>query len=181
MPKAPWIAALVGVFGEQRSGDVRGLALVPVAVLDVDDLVLGVFVENRFEAVHAHGHFRLNLSARNDDNVRGRAAFLLQALDKVGRGELAQLLVVIFDRRLVVRLQLGDHRANEIDHRNAGRLSPAQSRDHGAGIGGEQGDQVGLLSDRLIEMLGLQDGVVRILQIGHDHPFGLERRNDRDA
>jgi hypothetical protein len=34
------------------------------------------------------------------------------------------------------------------------------------------------LGDRLVEMLGLENGVVRILQIGHDHAFGLERRND---
>ena len=27
-------------------------------------------------------------------------------------------------------------------------------------------------------MLGLENGVVRILQIGHDHAFGLERRNN---
>ena len=94
--------AFVGIFGEQSAGDLCGLALIPIAVLDVDDLVIGIFVHHRFEAVHAHGHFRLNLSAGHDEDIRGRAAFLLQALDEVGRGELAQLPMIIFDRRLVV-------------------------------------------------------------------------------
>ena len=57
-------------------------------------------------------------------------------------------------------------------------LRPAQPGDDGTGVGGEKGDEIGLLSDRLVEMLGLENGVVWILQIGHDHAFGLERRND---
>ena len=76
----------------------QDLALIgAVAILDVDDLVLGIFVEHGFEAVHAHGHFRLNLSAGDDEDIRRRAVFLLEALDKVGRGELTQLPMVIFD------------------------------------------------------------------------------------
>jgi hypothetical protein len=58
------------------------------------------------------------------------------------------------------------------------RLGAPQPWHHGARVGGEKGDEVRLLSNRLVEMLGLQNGVVRVLQIGHDHAFGLERRND---
>ena len=167
--------ALVRVFGEQRPGDVGALALVPVAVLDVDDLVIGIFGEHGFEAVHAHGHFGLNLSAGDDDDIRRLAPLLLQALDEIGRGELARFPTVIFDRRLVVGRRLGDRRPDEIDHRNAGGLGPAQPRDHGAGVGGEKGDQVGLLSNRLVEMLGLQNGIIGILQISRTSPASVIR------
>ena len=71
--------------------------------------------------------------------------------------------MVIFDRRLEVGFGLGDRRTDEINHRNAGRLGPSQSRDHRTGVGGEKGDEIRLLSDRLIEMLGLQNGVVWVL------------------
>jgi hypothetical protein len=43
----------------------------------------------------------------------------------------------------------------------------------GTGVGGEKGVEIRLLSDRLVEMLGLQNGVVWVLQVGHDHAFGL--------
>src|ERR1700722_11996024 len=39
-------SALVGIFREQRPGDVCGLALVPVAILNVDDLVFRIFVHH---------------------------------------------------------------------------------------------------------------------------------------
>ena len=179
MPYAPWMPPLRGVLREQLLRVLGRRRLIPVRVLDGDDLVLRELLHVRLERRHAIGHVVLAGGAGERDHVARLVARLRHALDEVLRGEPAERWVVGARFGGDELRSCGRLASDSAEDRDARRLRPDVGRHDRGCARGHRDDQVGLVRDQAVHVLRVDRGIEDRGEDGHACALLLEPALDR--